>query len=89
MDSKFPIFLSDRTSIGCTGQVWSMEAPSINLQELKSLLLMSRCQMPQHTFKGLVKPMRQWVRAVLAGQSGPKQDLADVFNVTGLISLEL
>jgi len=31
-----------------------MEAPPRNLQELKDLLLTSWCQIPQHTFRGLV-----------------------------------
>ncbi|MCI4387329.1 hypothetical protein PGIGA_G00072870 [Pangasianodon gigas] len=38
-------------------QVRSMEAPPHNLQDLKDLLLMSWCQIPQHTFRGLVESM--------------------------------
>jgi len=36
-------------------QVQSMEAPPRNLQDLKDLLLTSWCQIPQHTFRGLVE----------------------------------
>ncbi|XP_066556920.1 uncharacterized protein sergef isoform X2 [Amia ocellicauda] len=46
-------------------QVRSMEAPPRNLQDLKDLLLMSCCQIPQHTFRGLVESMPRRVRAVL------------------------
>ncbi|ROL43687.1 ATP-binding cassette sub-family C member 8 [Anabarilius grahami] len=35
-------------------QVRSMEAPPRNLQDLKDLLLTSWCQIPQHTFRGVV-----------------------------------
>merc|ERR1711980_5436 len=38
-------------------QVRSMEAPPHNLQDLKDLLLTSWCQIPQHTFRGLVESM--------------------------------
>ncbi|MCI4389581.1 hypothetical protein PGIGA_G00099830 [Pangasianodon gigas] len=38
-------------------QVRSMEAQTLNLQDLKDLLLKSLCQIPQHTFRGLVDSM--------------------------------
>ncbi|KAK3553900.1 hypothetical protein QTP70_012922 [Hemibagrus guttatus] len=38
-------------------QVPSMEAQSLNLQEVKDLLLTSWCQLPQHTFRDLVESM--------------------------------
>ncbi|MCJ8743381.1 hypothetical protein PDJAM_G00093370 [Pangasius djambal] len=38
----------------------SMEAPPHNLQDLKDLLLTSWCQIPQHTFRGLVESMPRW-----------------------------
>ncbi|XP_062292370.1 uncharacterized protein LOC133996801 [Scomber scombrus] len=40
-------------------QVRSMEATPRNLQDLKDLLLTSWCQIPQHTFRGLVESMPQ------------------------------
>ena len=49
-------------------QVRSMEAPPRNLQDLKHLLLTSWCQIPQHTFRGLVESMPQRVGAVLAAK---------------------
>ena len=52
-------------------QVRSVEAPPRNLQELKELLLTSWCQIPQHTFRGLVESMPQRVMAVLAAEGGP------------------
>ncbi|KAK3522560.1 hypothetical protein QTP86_023282 [Hemibagrus guttatus] len=54
-------------------QVPSMEAPPHNLQDLKDLLLTSWCQIPQHTFRDLVKCMPRRVRAVLAAKGGPTQ----------------
>ena len=54
-------------------QVRSMEAPPRNLQDLKDLLLTSWCQIPQHTFRGLVESMPRRVRAVLAAKGGPTQ----------------
>ncbi|KAK3543802.1 hypothetical protein QTP70_028095, partial [Hemibagrus guttatus] len=38
-------------------EVRSMEAPPLNLQDLKDLLLTSWCQIPQHTFRDLVESM--------------------------------
>ena len=57
-------------------QIQSMEAPPCNIQDLKDLLLTSWCQIPQHTFRGLVESMPQRVRAVLAAKGGPAQYLA-------------
>ncbi|MCI4382560.1 hypothetical protein PGIGA_G00016250 [Pangasianodon gigas] len=54
-------------------QVRSMKAPPHNLQDLKGLLLTSWCQIPQHTFRGLVESMLRRVRAVLVAQGGPTQ----------------
>uniref|UniRef100_A0A8P4K6M0 Transposable element Tc1 transposase n=1 Tax=Dicentrarchus labrax TaxID=13489 RepID=A0A8P4K6M0_DICLA len=54
-------------------QVRSMEAPPNNLQDLKDLLLTSWCQIPQHTFRGLVESMPQRVTAVLAANGEPTQ----------------
>ncbi|MCI4388573.1 hypothetical protein PGIGA_G00087550 [Pangasianodon gigas] len=45
-------------------QVWSMEAPPHKLHDLKDLLLTSWCQIPQHTFRGLVESMPWRLRAV-------------------------
>ena len=45
-------------------QVRSTAAPPCNLQDLKDLLLTSRCQIPQGTFRGLVESMPRQVRAV-------------------------
>ena len=49
-------------------QVRSMEAPPHNLQDIKDLLLTSWCQIPQHTFRGLVESMPHQVWAVLAAK---------------------
>ena len=54
-------------------QVRSKEALPRNLQDLKDLLLTSWCQIPQHTFRGLVESMPRRVRAVLAAKGGPTQ----------------
>uniref|UniRef100_A0A8P4G4M8 Transposable element Tcb1 transposase n=1 Tax=Dicentrarchus labrax TaxID=13489 RepID=A0A8P4G4M8_DICLA len=54
-------------------QVRSMESPPHNLQDLKDLLQTSWCQIPQHTFRGLVESMPQRVRAVLAANGEPTQ----------------
>lgn len=54
-------------------QVRSMEAPPRNLQDLKDLLLTSWCQIPQHTFRGLVESMPRRLRAVLVAKGGPTQ----------------
>ncbi|KAK3560207.1 hypothetical protein QTP86_000776, partial [Hemibagrus guttatus] len=51
-------------------QVRSMQAPPYNLQDLKDLLLSSWCQIPQHTFRGLVESIPQRVRAVSAAKMG-------------------
>ncbi|KAE8297395.1 Transposable element Tcb1 transposase Transposable element Barney transposase [Larimichthys crocea] len=53
-------------------QVRSMEAPP---QDLKDLLQTSWCQIPQHTFRGLVESMPQRVSAVLAAEGGPTKDM--------------
>ncbi|XP_051541380.1 voltage-gated hydrogen channel 1-like isoform X1 [Myxocyprinus asiaticus] len=52
-------------------QVQSMEAPPHKLQDLKDLLLMSWCQIPQDTFRGLVESMPRRVGTVLAAHGGP------------------
>uniref|UniRef100_A0AAY5L8T0 Carboxypeptidase E n=1 Tax=Esox lucius TaxID=8010 RepID=A0AAY5L8T0_ESOLU len=57
-------------------QVRSMEAPPRNLQDLKDLLLISWCQIPQHHFRGLLESMPRRVRAVLAAKGGPTQYLS-------------
>ena len=54
-------------------QVRSMEAPPHNLENLKDLLLTYWCQIPQHSFRGLVESMPHRVRAVLAAKLGPTQ----------------
>ncbi|MCI4375533.1 hypothetical protein PGIGA_G00110650 [Pangasianodon gigas] len=48
-------------------QVRFMEAPSCNLQDLKNLLLMSWCQIPQHTFRAIVEsiPRQIWEKKKL------------------------
>lgn len=51
-------------------QVWFMEAPPPNLDNLKYLLLTSWCQIPQHTFRGLVESVPLRVRAVLGAKGG-------------------
>ncbi|XP_051973825.1 voltage-gated hydrogen channel 1-like isoform X1 [Xyrauchen texanus] len=48
-----------------------MEAPPHKLQELKDLLLMSWCQIPQDTFRGLVESKPRQVGAVLEPHRGP------------------
>uniref|UniRef100_A0AAY5KPB9 Tc1-like transposase DDE domain-containing protein n=1 Tax=Esox lucius TaxID=8010 RepID=A0AAY5KPB9_ESOLU len=52
-------------------QVRSTPAPPRNLQELKDLLLMSWCQIPQDTFRGLVESMPLRIAAVMAAHGGP------------------
>ena len=52
-------------------QVRSTAAPPRNLQDLKDLLLMFWCQIPQDTFRGLVESMPWRVGAVLAANGGP------------------
>uniref|UniRef100_A0AAY5L9N5 Tc1-like transposase DDE domain-containing protein n=1 Tax=Esox lucius TaxID=8010 RepID=A0AAY5L9N5_ESOLU len=54
-------------------QVRSMETPPHNLLDLKDLLLTSWCQIPQHTFRGLVEPMPRQVKGVFAVKGGPTQ----------------
>lgn len=51
-----------------------MEAPHHSLQDLKDLLLLSWCQIPQHIFKDHVESMPQKLRAVLLEQ----EDLHDI-----------
>lgn len=46
-------------------QVWSFVPPHCNLKDLKDLLLMHWCQIPQYTFRGLVEFIAQWVSIVL------------------------
>ncbi|KAK3525097.1 hypothetical protein QTP86_015271 [Hemibagrus guttatus] len=55
-------------------QVRSMKAPPHNLQDINDLLLISWCQIPQHTFRDLVEPMPRQVKAVLAAKGGPTQN---------------
>ena len=52
-------------------QVRSTVAPPRNLQDLKDLLLMFWCQIPQDTFRSLVESMPRWVGAVSAAHGGP------------------
>lgn len=52
---------STRTSVRCEKQVFSLKAPPHNLGDLKDLLLMTWCQIPQHNFRGLVEIMPQKV----------------------------
>ena len=52
-------------------QVRSTAAPPRNLQDLKDLLLMFWCQIPQDTFRRLGESMSQRVGAVLATHGGP------------------
>lgn len=47
--------------------------PPRNLQDEKDLLLTSRCQIPQHTFRGLAESAPRRLRAVLAANGGPTQ----------------
>lgn len=52
-------------------KVQSMEDPHCNLQDFKDLLLRSWCWIKQHTFRGLMEPMPQRVRTVVAPKGGP------------------
>ena len=52
-------------------QVRSTAPPPRNLQDLKDLLLMFWCQIPQDTFRGLVESRPRRVGAVLAAHGQP------------------
>lgn len=52
-------------------KVRSMVPPARNLQDIKNQLLTSWCQILQGTFRGLVKSIPRWVRALLAACKGP------------------
>lgn len=60
--SNFPTFQYNQASVGCAGQM--IEAPSYNLQDLKSLPLTFWCQTPPQIFNGLVVSMPRRARAV-------------------------
>lgn len=51
-----------------------MESLPHYFQDLKDLLLRTWCQISQLTFRCLVEPMPQWVRAVLAAKGGVMAD---------------
>lgn len=79
--SKLPRSQSNKASVGSAEQTSRIHGgPNSQLTGLKDLLLTSRCQISQHTFRALVDPMPWWVRAVLAAQDGPSQYLAGSFN---------
>lgn len=44
-------------------------------------MLTSCCEIPQHTFTGLMESMPQWLRVVLVAQQGATQYWAGGFNV--------
>ena len=52
-------------------RVRSTAAPLRNLQDLKDLLLMFWCHIPQYTFRGLVESMPRQVGAGLMAHGGP------------------
>ncbi|KAJ7320342.1 hypothetical protein JRQ81_019853 [Phrynocephalus forsythii] len=45
--------------------IQSRDCPTLQLAEIKDLLLMSCCQIAQDTFRGLVESMALFIRAVL------------------------
>ena len=61
---KFPRSQSNWTSMGCAGTPNLIHGGRI--LQLAGLLLMSWCQIPQDTSRGLVESMPQCIRAVLA-----------------------
>ncbi len=48
-----------------------MEAPACNSENLKDLLLIYWCQIPQDTFRGLVESMPQQISAVWQHEGDP------------------
>ncbi|XP_053481040.1 carcinoembryonic antigen-related cell adhesion molecule 5-like isoform X3 [Ictalurus furcatus] len=64
-------------------QVQSMEASPCNLQDLKDLLLTSWCQIPQHTFRGLVESIPRSQHKLKNSMSGTIQTSAIFGTIKG------
>lgn len=62
-----------------------MEAPPHNLRDLKDLLLMPWCLIPQDTLRGLVETMPRGIRAVLAANLSDLHDIRLVLLMFWLI----
>ena len=66
--SKFPIFQSNRASVGCAGKTsWILCSSTSQLAGLKGSA--AKVLVPQGTFRGLVEPW--WISAVSAARRGP------------------
>ena len=54
-------------------QIQSMETTPHNSQALKDLLLMSWCQIPEYTFRGLLESVHREIKAIVVAWGGPTQ----------------